>query len=1098
MRTACTICIIFSLSTGSVRAAHPAGIGHDVHNYVLRARPAVEIVADGLSDAQLTDSRTMRTVSYFDGLGRPVGECVLGAGGSGEDIYTLIDYDERGLEIRRWQPVPLQATNGALPTSDDFAASSASFYGDERAFTATAYEPSALRRPESVIAAGNVLRKHPSRTSYTYNTASGDLALQRYELVGGLIKNRGYYAPSTLRVTESSDADGRRVIVFEDSEGVKLCRRLITDDGTYADTRWIYDIYGDLRFVLMPEIANSMGASAGINQSTVKAHSYYYTYDERHRVTRYREPGCDYVYNVYDAFGRLVLTQSAEQRKSNQWSCLMYDSGHRKAVQGILTTKRSQSTLASMLDTVMIVATRSNDYDNLFYDCSAAPGDFEACQSWLYDDYEFMEDTRMPQAPAAAGDVATLSGRSMLTGMAFKLDNTVFLRAIAYDCKARPVTEMEYDYYGLSYRLSRFMRYDFRGNTIWQCERYEKIVEQMVSESHQVALRHTLDHADRVIRTDYNTSDDISPLSWKVLRSTAYDALGRTATAEDAVTTSYTYDVQSRMTGISSPVLKQQLYYGVCPLDSTTPDYSGNLVAVAERRGNASAESVIRYGYDRLGRMVSARGSAFAETLGFDLNSNVTRITRSWRGIPAADTHISMAGNLVGDVTEYADDRLAGVVPRIRCGDYPAAATYDSDGRLLADSTRSIASVTYCDWNRCMPKKIDMGTNNVILRYRTDGQLAERRDTRYYMELYTDRNGVTKERRRITMTTRNYYGNFEVVGSKWRYNLAGAHITLSDGDVHYYARDYMGSTRAVYTGMTSIAPLSAISVTRVPRYTVEQATDYFPTGVPVDVTDEVTAEVSASASTDRLHIGNHWLDQGGLGWYDNTARYYDPLLARFTSSDPLNYKRPWDSPWSHCAGNPVNLIDPDGRDICVIYAPFLNIGHLGILIQHEDKRWYLYSKNGVNSGDSSGSFSLGCNEFLSGGEHLADLGELSFGSPQEFLDSDYNNSRSTPYSEGVAFVTTPEQDAAAIEAVTTEISRSYDLLMSNCAQSVLAAIKAIGLNDRSSKILETFSYAPVPGIMMQSTSSAEDAVPFLLLIKIKAENEGEVIYLKHE
>ena len=39
-----------------------------------------------------------------------------------------------------------------------------------------------------------------------------------------------------------------------------------------------------------------------------------------------------------------------------------------------------------------------------------------------------------------------------------------------------------------------------------------------------------------------------------------------------------------------------------------------------------------------------------------------------------------------------------------------------------------------------------------------------------------------------------------------------------------------------------------------------------------------------------------------------------PTLGRFSTVDPMCEKHPEISPYVYCAGNPVNLIDPDGRD----------------------------------------------------------------------------------------------------------------------------------------------------------------------------------------
>ena len=47
--------------------------------------------------------------------------------------------------------------------------------------------------------------------------------------------------------------------------------------------------------------------------------------------------------------------------------------------------------------------------------------------------------------------------------------------------------------------------------------------------------------------------------------------------------------------------------------------------------------------------------------------------------------------------------------------------------------------------------------------------------------------------------------------------------------------------------------------------------------------------------------------------YDFSARMYMPEIARFSTMDPLCEQDPGRSPYLYCAGNPVNLVDPDGR-----------------------------------------------------------------------------------------------------------------------------------------------------------------------------------------
>ncbi|MDD3893093.1 MAG: JAB-like toxin 1 domain-containing protein [Bacteroidales bacterium] len=49
-------------------------------------------------------------------------------------------------------------------------------------------------------------------------------------------------------------------------------------------------------------------------------------------------------------------------------------------------------------------------------------------------------------------------------------------------------------------------------------------------------------------------------------------------------------------------------------------------------------------------------------------------------------------------------------------------------------------------------------------------------------------------------------------------------------------------------------------------------------------------------------------------WYDYGARMYDPAIGRFHTVDPLAEKKPWLSPYHFCSNNPLNRLDPDGRD----------------------------------------------------------------------------------------------------------------------------------------------------------------------------------------
>ncbi|MCQ2230460.1 MAG: RHS repeat-associated core domain-containing protein [Paludibacteraceae bacterium] len=77
-------------------------------------------------------------------------------------------------------------------------------------------------------------------------------------------------------------------------------------------------------------------------------------------------------------------------------------------------------------------------------------------------------------------------------------------------------------------------------------------------------------------------------------------------------------------------------------------------------------------------------------------------------------------------------------------------------------------------------------------------------------------------------------------------------------------------------------------------------------------------------------------EETGLYYYG--ARYLDPTGTTWLSVDPLFEKYVGMSPYNYCAGNPVKLVDPDGRDAIFITFPdykadgYPYTGHAGVLL----------------------------------------------------------------------------------------------------------------------------------------------------------------------
>lgn len=72
------------------------------------------------------------------------------------------------------------------------------------------------------------------------------------------------------------------------------------------------------------------------------------------------------------------------------------------------------------------------------------------------------------------------------------------------------------------------------------------------------------------------------------------------------------------------------------------------------------------------------------------------------------------------------------------------------------------------------------------------------------------------------------------------------------------------------------------------------------------------------------------------GLYYYGARYYDPMVSLWASVDPMAEKYAGWSPYNYVMNNPINAIDPDGRDvILLIWASHDGkIGHAGIAVSN--------------------------------------------------------------------------------------------------------------------------------------------------------------------
>ena len=121
--------------------------------------------------------------------------------------------------------------------------------------------------------------------------------------------------------------------------------------------------------------------------------------------------------------------------------------------------------------------------------------------------------------------------------------------------------------------------------------------------------------------------------------------------------------------------------------------------------------------------------------------------------------------------------------------------------------------------------------------------------------------------------------------------LSGQHTAYC-----YYVCDHLGSVREVVSDAWNV-----------------QRNGYYAYGGPY-------GDWNTNADVQPLKfLGKEWDHQHGLDLYDFGARLYDPAVGRWTTMDPLCEKYYSVSPYAYCHNNPVNRIDPDGKDVLIWY-----------------------------------------------------------------------------------------------------------------------------------------------------------------------------------
>ena len=424
---------------------------------------------------------------------------------------------------------------------------------------------------------------------------------------------------------------------------------------------------------------------------------------------------------------------------------------------------------------------------------------------------------------------------------------------------------------------------------------------------------YTYDHADRISKVQHSLGSTAI-----TLYDATYDNFGRLLTKQYHGTSTnkltYAYNLRSWLTGISGTRFTQNLYYNT---GVGTAKYNGSISSITWKSGNESTVRGYKFTYDGLDRVlnatygetasISTNANRFSENVtGYDKNGNIKSLQRYGQtGASAYGLIDNLTFTLNGNQLSRVDDAVMasaygggfefkdGVK---QVGEY----TYDANGNLTKDLNKGITDIQYNCLN--LPSAVTFSDGSTITYvYAADGTK---------LRTVHKIGGAT--------TTTDYCGNvvYENGAQKLLITEEG-YITLSDNKYYYYLKDHQGNNRVVINQSGA----------------VEETNHYYLFG----------GVFASSTSTQPYKYNSKEYDtKKGLNWYDYGARHYDAVLGRFMTVDPLAEKYYSESLYTYCYSNPINCIDPNGKDGIYIAFPDYkistpigkigNLGHAGVLL----------------------------------------------------------------------------------------------------------------------------------------------------------------------
>ena len=882
---------------------------------------------------------SVTTSTYYDSFGCPVNVVAKGASTDSRDLTTMTEYDALDRTVKEWLSVPCSVANGPI-SRRDFLGKSSSEYDDSLAFRESQYELSPSAEAVRILQPGVAFCKRPYTTSFVGNKQSDAMyRCQRFVPSSDYtFRTLGSYADGELAVVKTVDADNRTVLTFTDWKGNKVLERHVLDGsrGFTADTYYVYDALGKLRFVLPPALdgMKETGGNSWDIRSCVplRQYAYFYRYDDRMLLVEKKLPGADPVYYINDITGNAVFSQDGNLRKRNRWNFSIPDRFGRTAVEGLCDAPDAAAVEG------MFVRVAKTDYANAASSiCGTgySPNIVLQAPSLLtadyYDDYRFLTIRQFE----GLNRMGSRNARGLKTGTMTAVLEPEYTPVSADNLKAEPSEICSVVSYDSEDRIAcvetsnilggkdrTVTEYTFSGKPLSMAVTHTAAGKLTAEESYG----YTYDALDRPLQTRYSINNGQSV----TLADNRYDELGRLQSdrrnGSASLATEYSYNLHGMPTRISTPLYTESLFYEQ-PHNGSTPQYGGNISAIdwsVADESDTYGKRGYTFSYDGMSRLTAAGylengklNNHFSTSYKYDIMGNILSLRRE--GLLDSgdygtidDLTYSYEGNQVVKIDDVADESpsYSGAMHFRDAANEETEYTYDANGNMLTDSNKGITSIDYnvLDLPQCInvkPNVLGNSDNNVCYTYSADGtklrstykkgnsQVLPYKPT---PSLNIKTNGMVTPM--VRLLENNYYYCSNLVYNNDRLSAIlfdGGYASVDEGGgivMHFYVKDHLGSNRLVVDGNGNI----------------EEVNHYYPFGA-------LMGDRCGVSRNKYKYIGKELDTMYGWNMQDHEARWYDPVVGRWMATDPLQEKYESVSSYCYTANNPIRFVDTDGKVI---------------------------------------------------------------------------------------------------------------------------------------------------------------------------------------